>query len=279
MIRRLTFLAVMSLAALGCDESETTVEPLRPDGGGAPPAEPDAAPVETEQGPAGAACDQDGDCLGGTCVGDANGPETGNPRFTGGYCTALGCIAESQNGCGPDEWCVDMGFDTMCLEQCSRAAGMECEREDHFCAGVGTWGGCLHRDSIECYTDMPGTCPDGEICVKIGFDSGSKEGRCETLCDPMNDTTCASNQACYYIRRYNNAFCGTPGTAQPEQLCSCDKCCIPGWACTPDLDGLGRHCKEYCSVAAGCSDPAQQCVPIESGSPWGGCVAPGSAGT
>jgi hypothetical protein len=261
--------AATLLAAAGCGDSEGTMQPIVPrDGGDRPPPPPG--------GPSGRSCTEDSQCTGGTCVGDANGPETGNPRFHGGYCTTLGCEAESQNGCGPDEWCSDLGFSTMCLEMCSKAAGMECDRPDHVCIGLGAWGGCMSEQAVECNSDESTGCGTDEICVRIGFDD-RRLGRCETLCDPMHDVTCGDGHACYYVRRYDDAFCGTPGATAPEAICSCDKCCVEGWACTPDLDGAGKHCKEYCLVSEGCDEGA--CVPLETGSPWGGCVAPGSAGT
>jgi hypothetical protein len=102
----------------------------------------------------------------------------------------------------------------------------------------------------------------------------------------MKRNECTNDRACYYIRTYNAAFCQQPGDKPIEESCSCDKCCEPGLACTPDLDGVGRHCKKICllETGSGCAS-GEQCVALkvnDKGEPlsaWGGCVAPGSSGT
>jgi hypothetical protein len=256
------------IAATGCGGVQTDDDRLGVGADGGVPA---------PTGVTASSCTSDEDCDPGlTCLGRAGGPEAENPRFTGGYCTRLGCTAESQDGCGPDEWCIDAGFSTMCVPLCSKADGLTCERPDHVCLGLGYFGGCFARTAVECDVPSNQGCGEAELCTRIGFED-SALGRCETLCDPMSPTSCDEDHACYYIRRYQAAICNTPGTTPPEELCSCDKCCEPGFACTPDVDGSGRHCKALCSVAEGCPDAP--CVPLLEGSPWGGCVAPGSSGT
>ncbi len=275
-MRRSGSVLVLLLAAVGCDDDATNppVNPVVDGGGPGPVVDADFNPGEAASG---AACTVDGDCYGGTCLGRPGGFEADNPRFAGGYCTTLGCTADSQDGCGADEWCIDAGFATMCVEMCSKADGVTCDRADHVCLGLGTWGGCFSEETVECTRDHTGgDCAADQLCVSIGFDDLNL-GRCETLCDPMSPTACAAGQACYYIRRYNVAFCALPGARLDEETCTCDKCCLEDSACTPDLDGSGRHCKPYCLVSAGC--PAGTCVPIEADSPWGGCVLPGSQGT
>lgn len=271
-------LVLALLMAIGCNNDDNPPPNPVIDGGPGPGPVVDAD-FNPGAAPSGAACTSDSDCFGGTCLGRAGGFEEGNPRFAGGYCTTLGCVAESQDGCGPDEWCIDGGFATLCVEMCSKADGLTCDRADHVCLGLGTWGGCFSEQSVECYRDGTGTaCGAGDLCVSIGFDDLNL-GRCETLCDPLDDTTCTEGHACYYIRRYNAAFCGSPGTKPLEEVCSCDKCCVEGVACTPDIDGMGRHCKELCLL----SDPNDclggTCVALDADSPWGGCVMPGSSGT
>jgi hypothetical protein len=261
------------LSITACNDSTTDQSPIDPSGDGG---------MGGGTGAAGAACTTDADCIG-TCVGDADGPVSGNPRFAGGYCTNLGCTPESQDGCGADEWCVDMGFDAMCVALCSKADGLECQREDHVCLGLGTFGGCFSEEAVECTRgDGTNECDEDRVCVRIGLDDSSL-GRCELTCDPMvaggRHPNC-EDDACYYIRSYNEAICTEAGDKPLEESCACDKCCLPGLACTPDLDGTGKHCKEYCVVATGqgCAT-GEMCVPIETDSPLGGCVAPGSAGT
>jgi hypothetical protein len=283
--RTLAACALVTLFACDDDDDARTepgplpgVDAAAPEADAAePPAAIDAGPPQpTGMGITGAACARNADCLGGTCLGVAGGLEEGNNRFVGGYCTTLGCQAESQDGCGPDEWCIDGGFSTYCVELCSKADGVTCERADHVCLGLGTWGGCFSNATVECDAVARTGCEPDELCVRIGFEDRTL-GRCEPLCDPMNPS-CPSGDACYYIRRYNTAFCGDPGSTPPEEPCTCDKCCVPGYACAPDLDGAGKHCRPYCVVGgAGC--PGGQCVAIEPGSPWGGCVTAGSAGT
>ncbi len=258
------------LLLLACDDDTTTQTT------DAEPLVPAADAGMTGQRITSAACTQASECKGGTCLGSPLGPETGNLRFMGGYCTTLGCTANTQEGCGPDEFCIDGdGLGTFCVQQCSKADGVGCDRSDHVCLGLGTFGGCFSSATVECNSQMNAGCQTGEICVRIGFEDPSL-GRCEQLCDPTSPA-CPPGDGCYYIRRYDTAFCGDPGATKPEEPCSCDKCCEPDFSCAPDLDGLGRHCKPVCGVASGCQ--GGQCVPLESGSPFGGCVVPGSAGT
>lgn len=270
-MRKVLLCAALVLAVAACDDDEVTG-----DGGGLVPQ--DGGPdVPVGPGATGAACSRNADCAGGACLGMGGGLEANNPRFHGGYCTTLGCTANSQEGCGPDEWCIDGGgVGTYCVELCSKADGLTCDRADHVCLGLGTFGGCFSNKAVECDSKAKTGCMANELCVRIGFDDPAL-GRCEPTCDPMRQDCESSSNACYYVRRYNTAFCVEPGTTQPEELCMCDKCCIPGYACTPDTDGSGRHCKKYCVVSEGCAGGT--CVPLEPGSPWGGCVTPGSAGT
>jgi hypothetical protein len=256
--------ALALLFLFACSGSSgTTDQPLNPgsDGGSGPK-------------PAGAACTQGAECAGGTCLGAPGQPQEGNETFAGGYCTAVGCTPESQNGCGPDEWCIDGGGELrgFCVEMCSRAEGLTCDRGDHVCLGIGSFGGCFSEEAVECDRVARTGCKPSEICVKIGFEEASPLGRCETVCDPMNDI-CEGNTACYFIRAYSAPFCGTPGTVAIGGSCTCDKCCEPGLACTPDLDGAGRHCKELCEVdtTSGCG-AGERCQPLKVGSPWGGCT-------
>jgi hypothetical protein len=240
--------------------------------------------LPTGSKPAGAACARGDECAGGTCLGAPGQPEEENPRFSGGYCTRLGCAPGTQDGCGADEYCVESGHPDhlgggYCVELCSRAAGLTCDRADHVCVGLGHLGGCYSQETIECDRPSQTGCAAGEICVRIGFEEDSPLGRCETLCDPLADRPCGPNRSCYYIKAYNASFCATTGTSGPDEQCLCDKCCVDGYACTPDLDGSGRHCKPSCGVASPtqCSE-GETCVPIEinqqSGyvSPVGGCA-------
>lgn len=273
------------LCLVGCDD-DTVSEPIIPDaavGDGGPEFHPPDAGVRPEpkpNSPTSASCDNDTQCAGGACFGSKGSLTEGDLLFQGGYCTTLGCTLNTQVGCGPDEWCLDVGDGTTyCVTLCSKADGMTCARPDHACLGLGTWGGCFSVAAVECNAVTKAGCKDGELCVRIGFEDKTL-GRCEKLCDDPEKGTagsCPDGNACYYIRRYNAAFCGDPGTQAAETPCTCDKCCEPGYACTPDLDGAGKHCKPYCKVAEGCSGGT--CEPLEAGSPFGGCIAPGSAGT
>jgi hypothetical protein len=79
--------------------------------------------------PAGAACASGSECAGGTCLGAPGQPEEGNPRFAGGYCSAVGCTVDSQDGCGPDEFCIDGGqHGGICVELCSKSEGLVSDR-------------------------------------------------------------------------------------------------------------------------------------------------------
>jgi hypothetical protein len=296
----LVFLAIAAVACTGNGDTDRDPNPIQPgeaDAGTGGAADgpvtggSDAAPGAK---PAAAACATGAECAGGTCLGAPGQPEAENDRFTGGYCTATGCTPNTQEGCGADEFCVETGDPAVlgggyCVEICSKADGLVCDRPDHVCLGLGFLGGCFSQDIVECDRKEKTGCQEGEICVKIGFEDDSPLGRCETACDPVGDweATCGADRACYYIRAYNASFCGLEGKSLPEETCACDKCCVPGYACTPDLDGTGRHCKKYCTVAdpKECAE-GEVCEPIEEPnevrdwlSPVGGCIAPGSAGT
>jgi hypothetical protein len=251
----------------------------------APGADAWVTPSETGEGRAGATCRTGADCRGGVCLGAPGQPEEGNPRFTGGYCTARGCVPDTQTGCGADEICVDLGggIGGACVAMCSKSDGLTCARTDHVCVGIGAWGGCFSEDVIECTVRPAEGCAEGTTCVAIGFDD-QNIGRCERLCDIFDPDSCGPRHDCAYIRKYNVGICGSPGTQPPEASCSCDKCCVRGYGCTPDLDGVGRHCKKLCRVATGegCNQ-GERCEPLDidgsRASEVGGCIAPGSAGT
>lgn len=238
-------------------------------------------PIVPGEKPAAAKCRDDIECAGDTCLGVAGGIEEGNERFTGGYCTSVECTPDSQEGCGPDEYCIDGGdgLPAFCVQLCSKADGLECDRADHVCIGLGNFGGCFSREAVECDRIERTGCEPAETCVRIGYEDPAL-GRCETTCDPMKPA-CPTDTACYFIRTYSTAFCNVPGKGKREEPCACDKCCGAGLACTPDSDAdAGRHCKTVCEVAndRGCLS-GETCVSLKRGSPWGGCVAPGSAGT
>jgi hypothetical protein len=238
-------------------------------------------PIVPDDKPAAAACRDGLECAGGTCLGSPEAQED-NPRFAGGYCTSTACTPNSQEGCGPDEYCVEGGSQELpafCVQLCSKADGLECDRGDHVCIGLGSFGGCFSREAVECHVQDRTGCDPADICMRIGFEDRSL-GRCETVCDPMRPQ-CRDGLGCYFIRTYSAAVCNVPGTGEREDPCACDKCCKPGLACTPDSDeDAGRHCKPVCEVATnrGCQS-GETCVSLKIGSPWGGCVAPGSAGT
>jgi hypothetical protein len=242
-----------------------TVSPEVMDGDDPAPMSP-ISPAGSQ--PAGAACARDDECAGGTCLGTP-GREAENPRFAGGYCTRTGCTPNTQEGCGPDELCVDTGDPAVlgggyCVELCSRADGVTCDRADHVCLGLGHIGGCFSNQAVDCDRNAGTGCEKDEICVRIGFEEDSPLGRCETRCDPVGAPICGADRSCYYIKAYNDAFCGITGTTAPDERCLCDKCCVDGHACTPDGDGVGRHCKRYCTVAnpTECSAD-ERCIPIE----------------
>jgi hypothetical protein len=220
--------------------------------------------------PAGAACFDGAECAGGACLGVPEGPQEGNPRFAGGYCTSTSCTPDTQDGCGPDEICVEAGeaLPAFCVPLCSKAQGLSCARPDHVCIGLGTFGGCFSREAVECSRLTREGCEPAETCVRIGFEDPDL-GRCETTCDPMRPR-CAEGLGCYFIRTYSTAFCNEPGTTKLGEACACDRCCEPGLACTPDRDGEGRHCREVCLVEDGCSG-GRKCDRLKVGSPWGGC--------
>lgn len=240
-----------------------------------------ATPDNSTDKPAAAACAKDEECAGGSCLGAKGQPQEGNVRFTGGYCTSVSCTIDSQDGCGPDEFCIDGGDELggFCVKQCSKADGLECVRGDQVCLGLGSFGGCFSRAAVQCHVQNRTGCHPAETCVRIGFEDNSL-GRCETTCDPMRPACPGENAGCYFIRTYSTAFCSPAGSDELEEQCACDKCCAPGLACTPDGDGEGRHCKQTCEVATnkGC-ESGETCKSLKVGSPWGGCVAPGSAGT
>jgi len=176
----------------------------------------------------------------------------------------------SQLGCGPDEWCTDLGDGVhgFCAGMCSKAEGLSCARSDQVCLGLGDFGGCFAKAAVECNVVERTGCQPAELCVRIGFDD-RELGRCETACDLLHPQ-CPGNDACYYIRTYSGAFCNTPGTGAEGAPCSCDKCCDPGLSCTPD--GTARTCARPCLVVDGVCVGGKTCVPLKINSPWGGCL-------
>ena len=241
----------------------------------------DDEPIVPGEKPAGSACRDGIECAGDTCLGAPGEPEADNVRFAGGYCTSIECTPDSQQGCGPDEYCISGGdaLPAFCVKLCSKADGLDCERDDQVCLGLGAFGGCFSREAVECHVQNRTGCDPADICMRIGFDDRSL-GRCETVCDPMKPQ-CGEGLGCYFINTYSAAVCNVAGKSDREEQCLCDKCCDPGLACTPDSDeDAGFHCKTVCEVAtnSGCRS-GETCVQLKRGSPWGGCVAPGSAGT
>jgi hypothetical protein len=267
---RCLVLALAVATAIGC--SGRNEDPLLP--ADAAPPSPDAAAAIPKLR-ASAACDSDDQCAGGTCLGRPGGLEATNPRFSGGFCTALGCTPDSQQGCGPDEWCIDGASVTFCVAMCGSLVSLSCERADQVCIGVGSFGGCESRDYIQCNSTLTGTasgCPAGDACVQVGFDDRTL-GICQPPCDPLAvEDGCAESRGCYYISRYDAAFCILVGETPPEAVCECDRCCVEDYACVTAPGAGERTCHPYCSVAAGCPEGAGTCQPIAPGAPYGGCV-------
>lgn len=277
---------VLALAAAGaaaCGEDAAAV-----DGGGIPVADarqrpdarprPDASVPDAALGLTGAACTSDTDCAGGTCLGLPGGPGETDKRFVGGYCTSTTCTLSSSAGCDIGAWCTTGGpTGTLCVKTCAMADGISCDRADHACLRLGpTRGACYNIASVECDAAAMTGCVTGDICIRTGFDDATL-GRCEIPCSPMAQDCDDTGVGCYYSRLYDVAFCALQGAGAAEDLCTCDRCCGIGLACTPDLDGADRHCKATCDTAAGCAGGT--CQPLEAGALWGGCVLPGSVGS
>ncbi len=115
------------------------------------------------------------------------------------------------------------------------------------------------------------TCPGTETCsVKVnGFSDPTGLAFCQPSisCQPLEQTGCPSDQACYYGTK--GAICARTGTAQPSGTCVNANDCVQGSTCLT-VGGTGT-CSSFCSTADG---GAPSC----SGASTGGTICSALAG-
>ncbi len=168
---------------------------------------PDTAPFDTAPPadttlppqPNGSPCVKNDDCLGGTCL-----------SWAGGYCTQLGCLAES---CAAASTCVVIeGNNDVCLADCTGCSG-----EGRDCKTlVDGQTGELHQ---ACYAVDPNALPIGSPCTDPTQCTGAQTclggfpgGYCATLgCDA---SSCGPTGSC--VRLGGRPTCLKRCTGDPD---------------------------------------------------------------
>lgn len=243
-------------------------------------------------GAVGAACNSDGDCIGGTSC--AQGPS-----LPGGYCTVVGC--GGRHPCPVGSLCyATNSTDTMCLTTCE--PGVACRSKDYHCEPIrsgdvavcmpsctltnactaGTkcdsaTGACVVDACDPKQSDPCKTSQTQKLCYADTSGSVAAGGFCVHTCDPSEPSACnlqhgdvcqpdASNPAHKGI--CSAAVCNTsdqcPGgsqcnnhACQPPPLCdSKGACADKSLGC---IGGPGGQCMPKCPTAAG-----QSCADIQS---------------
>lgn len=88
-------------------------------------------------------------------------------------------------------------------------------------------------------------CPTGSIC-SVRVPGLSSYGFCGPSCKPLEQTGCASGQACYLTSI--GATCNNAGSTQAGDSCSQASDCKPGTTCITGLSN-GNRCLAFCSTA------------------------------
>lgn len=195
---------------------------------------------------AGAACASDADCDG-TCI--------ATEQFPGGYCSSLGCTADTE--CGQSGVCVNVGDSNACLASCADES--DC-REGYACQDDGAGGNiCFPQPpdpGAACSSDAD--C-GGAVCFGIG-----EQGYCAFGCDM--DNPCPTGFSCGLFNQVGDNI----GICQPD--CTEDSECRSDLVCTDTDADNDSEC--FIEVASGPGGPADPCTEITdcSGGLDGFCI-------
>jgi hypothetical protein len=178
------------------------------------------------------------------------------------------CDPFSGAGCPSDEKCTALYDDSKLALGCGSKEGDKSEGDE--CAptpesGTQTGDDCgdglacfnLKGEPYKCHRICPtsGTahaCPTGRICSLTfpSFPGLAGYGFCEPSCKPLEQSGCASGEACYLSAK--GAGCKAAGSAKIGDTCDPSKLndCEPGSTCVTGLSN-GNRCLAFCSTSGG----------------------------
>jgi hypothetical protein len=106
------------------------------------------------------------------------------------------------------------------------------------------------------------TVGDGSIG---GGDSGgdapfASHAPCPTCCDPIAQTGCGADEACYHDETTQLTYCASAGAGQLDATCVADTSCAAGFDCT--YPAQFAKCRKFCTSNADCpgTPGMTQCV-------------------
>jgi hypothetical protein len=249
-----TLLAALGCWFLGCASANVNQEAPTADAGtgdGAPGA--DGKNTSKNDGPA-------GDGVYGSCDPFTNSGCSSDQKciaLQSGTALGLGCGSKGSKGegdtCGPimtggSQTGDDCGSQLACFKLATDSS-YTCHR---ICATSGT-----------------DTCPGTETCsLNVGGLNGLKFCQPIVTCQPLEQTGCPSNQACYFGTK--GAVCApTTGNKQPGDACTSANDCVKGSNCLVVGTGI---CSSFCSTAdggaptcSGASTGGTLCIALNSG--------------
>lgn len=243
----------------------------------------------------GAACTQDGTCLGGVCLGAEEG-------FPGGYCTTTSCESRGcSNIFGAECLSVETLDDNACFMTCK--ANSEC-REGYACLSVDTRRICLPSEEggrypeagavgtacsfsaqcegSSCMTTFVGgyctildceadTCPGNSRCVTLSEDDEDDAGDDLTLClrscESSNDCRFGyrcddpdgGGGVCVELPREQRDSIRNPGGLEDGASCTTGLNCMGG-TCLRDVEGYpDGYCTTLDCAMVGCNSNNAVC--------------------
>lgn len=202
-----------------------------------------------------------------TAAGDKkDGSSTSKSDGPKGPDTQLGnCDPLANTGCGSGMKCTalqqsDKTLALGCDKVGDKSEGKACTQtmSDGFqtaddcdeglaCFNIGDGAGATCHKFCAYGSSNPG-CPDGELCsAKIsGLPDGLAFCRQVTTCSPLEQTGCASGQACYFASvSPTGGVCSKEGDKNPGDGCSSANECKSGGTC------VSGKCAAFCSTESG----------------------------
>jgi hypothetical protein len=176
-----------------------------------------------------------------------------------GFCQ---CNEFDPTGCGPGKRCLSGPILPTCGPAGSETEGSACGTDADCATGLICDAGYPNSPNPRtCMRQCDLSNPDADPSCYCQSGS-SPRGVCG--CDPLNQTGCGANQACYVERTGGHATCMEYDFF--STLCQFDTDCGPGTACAQFSPGDGR-CTNYCDLGnASCA-----CRSITSFSDIGQC--------